>query len=66
MYCQIKNCKRKADFNLYDHKPVCNTHGQFILKLKRENPQAFINWKNPRVGKNPRGKRSSGYSYLES
>jgi hypothetical protein len=33
-----------ADFQIYN-KPVCNTHGQIIIKLKRDNPQAFINWK---------------------
>jgi hypothetical protein len=65
MYCQIHLCKRKADFNLYDRKPVCNFHGQIIIKLKRENPQAFIHWKDPRYGRNPRGKRSQGKLFFE-
>jgi len=46
IYCQIHSCKRHADFELYN-KPVCNFHGQQIQKLKKENPQMFINWKSP-------------------
>gem|GEM_PF-3148146 len=59
-YCQIHKCRRKADFAAYN-KPVCNIHGQFILKLKRENPQAFIKWKDPRQGRNAKGLRAAHY-----
>ncbi len=47
-----------ADFELYN-KPICNIHGQFIIKLKQQNPQAFIKWKDWRQGRDPRGRRAS-------